>query len=162
VLTIFLFALLAVCGVSTNAAQATPSSAEAGSTCDETVSIQKGGHPVNIRITIGSTNLAATLEDNPTARDFAALLPLTVTLEDFNSAEKISGALPKRLSQEDAPATAVGAVGDIAFYAPWGNLALFYRPGPRARGLIKMGRITSGMAILSQPGPLRATISHME
>jgi hypothetical protein len=117
---------------------------------------------MNIQIVIGSTTLAATLDDNPTARDFAALLPLTLTLEDFESTEKICRELPKRLTQEGAPKAAAGAVGDIAFYAPWGNLALFYRSGPNARALIKLGRITSGTDVLHQPGPLRATISRAD
>lgn len=117
---------------------------------------------MNIRITIASTILEATLDDNPTARDFAELLPLTVTLEDFHSVEKKTDALSKRLSQKDAPGSASAAVGDIMFYAPWGNLALFYRTSPIAHGLIKMGRITSGVEILRQPGPLRATISRAD
>lgn len=117
---------------------------------------------MNIRITIASTTLEATLDDNPTARDFAELLPLTVTLEDFHSVEKKTDALPKRLSQKDAPGSASAAAGDIMFYAPWGNLAFFYRSSPSAHGLIKMGRITSGVEILRQPGPLRATISRAD
>lgn len=114
---------------------------------------------MKIQITIGTTNLAATLDDNPTSREFAALLPLTLALRDFNSSEKISDELPKRLTQDGAPEAASGAVGDIAFYAPWGNLALFYGPGPHAQGLIKMGRITSSLEPLSRPGSLRVTIS---
>jgi hypothetical protein len=121
--------------------------------------VDTGEHHMNIKIAIGTTTLKATLDDNPTARDFASLLPITVKLEDFNSSEKITGELPKPLSQEGAPAAAAGAVGDIAYYAPWGNLALFYQPGPNARGLIKMGRITSGIEALKQPGTLRVTIS---
>ena len=35
---------------------------------------------VKIRVTIDGTALTATLTDNPTAKDFASLLPLTVTL----------------------------------------------------------------------------------
>jgi hypothetical protein len=50
--------------------------------------IQGKAHCMNIRMVIGETSLAAMLEDSPTARDFAALLPLNLTLEDFHSAEK--------------------------------------------------------------------------
>lgn len=57
----------------------------------------------DIRLAIGSTSLTATLEDNPTARSFVKLLPLTLTLKDYGEAEKISGALPHRLSQDAAP-----------------------------------------------------------
>ena len=103
--------------------------------------------------------MAATLEDNPTARDFVSLLPLTVTLRDFSPAEKVSGTLPKRLSEEGAPATDAGAVGDIAYYAPWGNIAFYRGRGPDASGVIKIARITSGIGALNQPGQVRVTIS---
>jgi hypothetical protein len=57
---------------------------------------------VKIRMTINSTALTATLVDNDTSRDFASLLPLTLTLEDYAKAEKISD-LPRRLSTKGAP-----------------------------------------------------------
>ncbi|WP_218916106.1 cyclophilin-like fold protein [Tolumonas auensis] len=114
---------------------------------------------MNIRISIGSTIMVATLEDNPTARDFATLLPLTVTLRDFSAAEKVSGALPKHLSEDGAPATDAGAVGDIAYYAPWGNIAFYRGRGPDASGVIKIAKIISGIEALNQQGNVRATIS---
>ena len=67
--------------------------------------------------------ISGTLTDSPTARDFASLLPLTVTLKDYAGTEKISD-LPKRLSTEGAPKGFDPSVGDIAYYAPWGNLAI--------------------------------------
>ena len=129
-----LFALLATCGVSTNASQAATSEAGTGIAGSAAAPAYEGAKPVNIRITIGAKNLVATLEDNQTARDFAALLPLTVTLRDFSAAEKVSDALPKRLSEEGAPATdaGAGAVGDIAYFAPWGNIAFYRGQGPDA------------------------------
>lgn len=154
-LSAFLFVLLAACSASLNASQAAPN----GNAGSEVAPAQQGGHRVNINIAIGSTNLAATLDDNPTARDFTALLPLTVTLRDFSAAEKVSGALPRRLSEEGATATAAGAVGDIAYYAPWGNIAFYRGRGPDASGVIKIAKITSGIEALNQLGELRVTIS---
>ena len=139
--------------------RAASSVAETGMTGSETAPGQEEAHRVNIRIAIGSTSMAATLEDNPTARDFVSLLPLTVTLRDFSPAEKVSGTLPKRLSEEGAPATDAGAVGDIAYYAPWGNIAFYRGRGPDASGVIKIARITSGIGALNQPGQVRVTIS---
>ena len=135
------------------------SSLLAASSVAETGIVEKGAHRVNIHIAIGSTSMVATLEDNPTARDFISLLPLTITLRDFSPAEKVSGALPKRLSEEGAPATAAGAVGDIAYYAPWGNIAFYRGRGPDASGVIKIAKITSGIEVLNQPGQVRVTIS---
>ena len=79
-----------------------------------------------VRISLGGTVLNGSLNDSKAAQDFAALLPLTLTLQDYNATEKISN-LPRKLSCEGAPAGFEPTAGDIAFYAPWGNLALFYR-----------------------------------
>ena len=158
-----LFASLVVCGVSTSAAQeAASNSAETGIAGDAPAPAREGAHHLHIRIAIGSTNMAATLEDNPTARDFVSLLPLTVTLRDFSSAEKVTGELPRRLSEEGAPAVDAGAVGDIAYYAPWGNIAFYRGRGPKASGVIKIAKITSGIEALNRPGQVRVTITRAD
>src|SRR5688500_87010 len=80
-----------------------------------------------IRIWVEDVPVTATLEDNETALEFASLLPLTLTLEDYASTEKIAD-LPRRLSTQGAPpAGSAGAAGEIAYFPPWGNLAVFYR-----------------------------------
>ena len=48
--------------------------------------------------------------------------------------------------------------GDIAFYAPWGNLAIFYRDGHHSPGLIKLGTIDSNAEAFNVSGSLMATI----
>lgn len=118
-----------------------------------------GAHRMTINIAIGSTSMTALLEDNATARDFASLLPITITLWEFSSAEKVSGALPKRLSEQGAPATDAGAMGDIAYYAPWGNLAFYREQGPDAAGVIKIAKIISSIEALRQAGQISVTIS---
>jgi len=154
-----LFALLVACLAPVSGAQ----TVQIGENAASAVAAAKGGvHRVNIRIVVGSTAMTATLEDNPTARDFASLLPLTVTLRDFSAAEKVSGTLPKRLTEKGAPASDAGAVGDIAYYVPWSNIAFYRGRGPDASGVIKIARITSGIEALSQPGQVRVTISRAE
>lgn len=112
---------------------------------------------MHIRITIGSSQLMATLEDNATAQAFAALLPLTLTLTDYHKTEKISD-LPQTLTTAGAPKGMDPVVGDITYYAPWGNLAIFYRDFSYSGGLVKLGRVESGIELLRQSGPLKATI----
>ena len=48
--------------------------------------------------------------------------------------------------------------GDIAYYAPWGSVAIFYKDAPYADRLVNLGRIDSGMEVLSARGSLDATI----
>jgi hypothetical protein len=113
---------------------------------------------MKIRITIDSASISAQLEDNPSARDFASLLPLTVVLEDYARTEKITY-LPRKLSTADAPAGVDPSIGDIAYYAPWGNLAIFYRDFGYSSGLIKLGTIDpSAVAALSRSSSGQATI----
>jgi hypothetical protein len=40
------------------------------------------------------------------------------------------------------------SVGELTLYAPWGNLAFFYRDHGYARGLVPLGTIVSGSAFL--------------
>jgi hypothetical protein len=66
--------------------------------------------------------------------------------------------LPRKLATANSPAGSKPTVGDIAYYAPWGNLAIFYRDAAYARGLVPLGRLESGIEALKAPGPLKATI----
>jgi len=116
---------------------------------------------MRIRMSIEGTPLTATLDDNVASRDFASLLPLALTLTDYAATEKISD-LPRRLSTEGTPPGSEPAVGTLAYYAPWGNLALFYRDAGYANGLVRLGTITSGMDVLKQLGPLEVDIQLLE
>ncbi len=110
---------------------------------------------MRIRIIVDDTELAATLEDTAAARDFAALLPLDLTLEDYHGIEKVAD-LPRRLSTDGAPEGVDPEVGDITYFAPWGNLALFYRDFRYARGLVRLGRISGDVTALGGDRPLSA------
>jgi hypothetical protein len=57
--------------------------------------------------------------------------------------------LPRRLSTAGAPEGADPDVGDIAYYAPWGNLAIFYRDFGYSSGLVKLASIDSGIQQLA-------------
>lgn len=94
-------------------------------------------------------SLTITLEDNQTAKDFLRLLPMTLTLKDYNGTEKVSDALAKKLSKSDDSFTP--KIGDLAYYAPWGNLAIFYRDFKPSRGLFKIGTIQASDNIFNTP-----------
>lgn len=103
----------------------------------------KGGD-MKIRITFNNAEFTATMYDNPTARDFISLLPLTLELKDYAGTEKISQ-IPRKLSLKDAPSGSDPSIGDITYYSPWGNIAVFYRDFGYADGLIILGKIDSDM-----------------
>ncbi len=112
---------------------------------------------MRIRLTVDGKVLTATLLDNATARDFASLLPLELTMEDHASTEKIAHP-PRKLSTEGSPAGADPEVGDIAYYAPWGNLAIYYRDFGYSPGLVKLGRIEGDVRALAVRASLKVRI----
>ncbi|BAU65090.1 hypothetical protein STA3757_24690 [Stanieria sp. NIES-3757] len=112
---------------------------------------------MKINIKAGNEVITATLVDSKTTQDFISLLPLTLTLEDYANTEKISD-LPRTLSTEDAPPGSDPSVGDIAYYAPWGNLAIYYRDFGYSNGLVILGKIDSGIEALNVPSSVEVMI----
>lgn len=112
---------------------------------------------MKIKITIESTELTATLIDSKTTQDFISLLPLTLTLENYGDTEKISY-LPRKLSTEDAPKGIDPSFGDLTYYAPWGNLAIFIRDFGYSNGLVHLGKFDGDMQALNVSGPVSVTI----
>jgi hypothetical protein len=112
---------------------------------------------LKIRMTAHGKAAIATLADNPTAKDFYSLLPLTLTLNDYAATEKIAY-LSRKLSRDGAPAGVEPAIGDIAYYAPWGNVAIFYKDFAYAEGLIKLGKIDFGLEAFQTDGSLKVII----
>lgn len=130
---------------------------DASSPSSRRSSTQEQHRAMQISIDIEGTTLTATLDDNDSSRDFASLLPLSLTLDDYAATEKVSD-LPRRLSTKDAPAGTAAKAGDLTYYSPWGNLAIFYKDFRHASGLVKLGSLDSGVEIMRRPGPLKVII----
>lgn len=84
----------------------------------------------------------ATLYDNPLAEEFVRRLPLEVEFSDFAGAEKIFY-LPQKLPLAGA-VTADTQKGDFCYYAPWGNIAVFYQGYGHGKHLYVVGKLESG------------------
>lgn len=67
---------------------------------------------------------------------------LKIKIEDYASNEKIFYP-PKKLTTEGAPASYKPSKGDVTYYSPWGDVAIFYKDFPDSKGLLKLGKITS-------------------
>ena len=61
-------------------------------------------------------------------------------MNDYAGAEKIFYPEPA-FNTEGAPKGHTPSRGDIDLYAPWGNVALFYKSGSHSSELIHLGRI---------------------
>lgn len=121
----------------------------------------KGNNMYQINIRFDDVAITARLDDTPSVRDFITRLPMTLKLEDYAATEKIAY-LPEKLTTEGAPAGVDPAIGDIAYYAPWGNIAIFYKDFGYSPGLIKLGEIESGITHLKFSGAKQATIERFQ
>ncbi|MCM2603286.1 cyclophilin-like fold protein [Rossellomorea marisflavi] len=92
---------------------------------------------------IGGEDVEITMYDNPTSRDFINQLPLELSFKDFGGFEKLSYP-PKKLTTEGAPEGDTPSAGDFAYYAPWGDVTLYYKDESYAKGVVLMGRMEDG------------------
>ncbi|KZS54984.1 hypothetical protein FHT80_004870 [Rhizobium sp. BK226] len=97
---------------------------------------------VRIRIIFNGMTMTATLYDNPSALDLASMLPLDLKIEDYGKNEKIVY-LPRKLTEEASGPFDNEQPGDLCYFKPWGNLALFYADYSWD-GLIRLGRFDNG------------------
>jgi len=118
-------------------------------------------HSMKIRLIVGEQVATATLYDNATAKDFASLLPLSLTMTDYDTIERVSD-LPRKLSIQDAPEGIAPSAGELTHYVPWGNLAIFIKPRSYSRSLLPLGKIDDGLAVVSQPGPYTLRIERVQ
>src|SRR5882724_6243477 len=114
---------------------------------------------MKIRLKIDDKVITATLNDSKTTRDFISLLPLTLTMNDLFRREKFAH-LPRAISEE-GKRTHTYEVGQVVYWSPGPDVAIFYRndgekiPNP---GIIVIGKIDSGVAALDVAGSVKVTI----
>lgn len=87
---------------------------------------ERGAVDMNTRILLKFNNeeLTARLNDSQASSDFIAMLPMTLTFKDYSATEKVSD-LPNPLDLDGSPSGFKASAGDVTYYAPWGNLAIF-------------------------------------
>jgi hypothetical protein len=96
-------------------------------------------------------DFVAVLDNTPSAQDLFSMLPLSLGIEDYGSNEKIAY-LPRKLAQQGAVPFQGEALGDLCYYAPWGNLVFFYDRYRYSTGLIRLGRLIGGIEPLLSRG----------
>jgi hypothetical protein len=103
-----------------------------------------------IRISFGDTQLTGRLSDNATSRALADQLPLTLSFRDHNGVEK-TAPLPRELSLDGAPDGHDPTAGDIGYWAPGGDLVLYYDDGaPYFDGIVRIGEFEGDMEALER------------
>lgn len=83
------------------------------------------------------------LNNSEAAEELYAQLPLDIEVENYSNNEKIFYP-PKKLTTSKTPA-ADAKTGTLAYYAPWGNVVMFYKDFGTANGLYELGYAVSGV-----------------
>lgn len=97
---------------------------------------------MKISIRTDTITLIYELNQSQAARSLYAQLPLTLEIQDYSTNEKIFYP-PQELSLEDTP-LADAKQGTLAYYAPWGDVVLFYDDFGKGSQLYALGEIISG------------------
>ena len=82
-----------------------------------------------IEMTVGEKSYAVELLENDAARDLMRRLPL-------------EGTFKKALNLGSAPRETTPAAGDLTYYIPWGNLAVFTGPFRHSPDLVPLGKLS--------------------
>lgn len=115
-----------------------------------------------LKMTVEGQEISIVLYDTPTDNALYEAFPMTLSFSDYNSTEK-NAYPPEKLPTKGEPDATDPDVGDLCYFSPWGNLCIFYKDFGNSPGLIKLGRVESGMEILSgMKGDFTATIEKVE
>lgn len=82
------------------------------------------------------------LNNSQAAKELYAQLPLTLKVENYSDNEKIFYP-PKKLKTGGTPKSE-GQKGSLSYYAPWGDVVMFYEEAGSASELYELGTVVSG------------------
>ena len=115
-------------------AKGDPSVEESGKDKEETtmrISVKSAGHEIIYE-----------LNNSQAARELYAQLPLTTDVEPFSNNE-MTFYPPQKLNTADTPLSG-GEPGSLSYYAPWGDVVMFYAPCSPNGSLYEIGTVVSG------------------
>lgn len=110
----------------------------------------------SIRVQIGERVFTARLEDNETARAFAAMLPLKLEMRDLNENEKVIELSKKLPGEASNPGTI--REGDLMIWSSR-SLVLFYKTFPTSYGYARLGRIEDPAGLADAVGAGTVTVT---
>lgn len=102
---------------------------------------QKGETPMKINVNDGTYSITFELNNSSAASDLYSQLPLTIKVENYSDDEKIF--YPKKLNTADTP-KADAKAGTLGYFAPWGDVVMYYRDFGSYSGLYELGQAVSG------------------
>lgn len=84
---------------------------------------------------------SVSLNDSQEAKEFLKQLPQELKFEDYGAFERIAY-LTKKLTPAGAANGFTPLTGDLTYYAPWGNLAVFIKNFRPSTGLYPLGTLS--------------------
>ncbi len=96
---------------------------------------------MQISIQVNGNTTVFELNNSQSAKELYEQLPLTIDVENYSNNEKIFYP-PKKLNTTGTP-LAYAQSGTLAYYAPWGNVVMFYDDFGSASGLYELGNVIS-------------------
>ena len=116
---------------------------------------------VKVKITVGDTELTATLENNATTQAIIEQMPMTLPMMDLYGREMCyrygAYALPTDNMRSDGY-----EVGDIAYWAPGGSLVILYAQNGEQFERQHLGHIDSGVEVFENTGDIDVTFELMD
>ena len=100
-----------------------------------------------IAVQSGDNRVVYGLNDSAAADSLYEQLPLTIEVENYGANEKIFYP-PQELNTENSPLAEDGA-GTLAYYAPWGDVVMFYADYRENPSLFELGQVISGGDLVS-------------
>jgi hypothetical protein len=97
---------------------------------------------MQISIQVNSNTIVFKLNSSQAAKEFYDQLPFTISIENYSNNEKIFYP-PKKLHTTSTPLVNA-QFGTLAYYAPWGDVVMFYDSFGSASGLYELGIVISG------------------
>ncbi len=116
----------------------------------ETEGEQEGEQALSRRILVqfGEDTVVYELNDSTAADSLYEQLPLTIEVEDYSTNEKIFYP-PEELDTSNSP-MAQGGAGTLAYYAPWGDVVMFYGDYGENSSLFELGQAVLGGELVSE------------
>ena len=101
-----------------------------------------------ISVRFGENVVVYQLNDGGAAASFYEQLPLTIEVEDYSTNEKIF--YPTQQLDTDNTPLAQGGAGTLAYYAPWGDVVMFYGDYNENPSLYELGQVVSGGELVGE------------
>lgn len=103
----------------------------------------KEGEKMKISVNSNGNTTVYELNDSSASKELYAQLPLSIKVENYSNDEKIFYP-PNKLTTSNTPLAKNTKAGMLAYYAPWGDVVMFYRDFGSASGLYELGKVLWG------------------